>query len=55
MFGTLAGGENQGPGRPEKNWAQCLAEYQGIPSDRRVQGYLLFAVRSRDGVMAEGG
>ena len=21
MFGTLAGGENPGPGRPEKNWA----------------------------------
>ena len=25
MFGTLAGGENPGPGRPERNWAQCLA------------------------------
>ena len=26
MFGTLAGGENPVPGRPEKNWAQCLAD-----------------------------
>ena len=26
MFGTLAGGENPGLGRPEKNWAQCLAD-----------------------------
>ena len=26
MFGTLAGGENPGPGQPEKNWAQCLAD-----------------------------
>ena len=22
MFETMAGGENSGPGRPEKNWAQ---------------------------------
>ena len=26
MFGTIAGGTNPGPGRPEKNWAQCLAD-----------------------------
>ena len=26
MFGTMAGGENPGPGRPEKNWAQCLID-----------------------------
>ena len=26
MFGTLAGGENPGPGQPENNWAQCLAD-----------------------------
>ena len=26
MLGTLAGGENPGPGQPEKNWAQCLAD-----------------------------
>ena len=26
MFGTMAGGENPGLGRPEKNWAQCLAD-----------------------------
>ena len=23
---TMAGGENPGPGRPEKNWAQCLVD-----------------------------
>ena len=26
MFGTMAGGVNPGRGRPEKNWAQCLAD-----------------------------
>ena len=26
MFGTLASGENPGPGRPETNWAQCLVD-----------------------------
>ena len=26
MFGTMAGGESPGPGRPEKNWAQCLVD-----------------------------
>ena len=26
MFRTIAGGENPGPGRPENNWAQCLAD-----------------------------
>ena len=26
MFGTMAGEENPGPDRPEKNWAQCLVE-----------------------------
>ena len=26
MFGTMAGGENPGPSRPEKNWAQCLVD-----------------------------
>ena len=24
VLGTMAGGENPRPGRPEKNWAQCL-------------------------------
>ena len=26
MFGTMAGAENPEPGRPEKNWAQCLVD-----------------------------
>ena len=26
MFGTMAGGENPGPDRQEKNWAQCLVD-----------------------------
>ena len=26
MFGTMVGGKNPGPGRPEKNWAQCLVD-----------------------------
>ena len=26
MFGTMAAGENPGPGRPEKNCAQCLLD-----------------------------
>ena len=27
MFGTMAGGVNPGRGRPEENWAQCLADH----------------------------
>ena len=26
MLGTMAGGENLGPGRPEQNWTQCLVD-----------------------------
>ena len=26
MFGTMAGGDDPGPGRPENNWAQCLVD-----------------------------
>ena len=26
MFGTMACGENPGPGRPENNWVQCLGD-----------------------------
>ena len=29
MFGTMAGGESPGPGRPENNRAQCLADDLG--------------------------
>ena len=27
MFGTMAGGENPGPRRPEKNWVKCLVDH----------------------------
>ena len=30
MFGTMAGGENPGPGRPEKNWAPCLVDERRV-------------------------
>ena len=56
MFGTMAGGENPGPVRPEKNWAQCLVD------DRRVfratEGSTekrLLGVWGRNGAMAHGG
>ena len=26
MLGTMAGGENPGPGRPKNNWDQCLVD-----------------------------
>ena len=26
MVGTMASGENPGPGQPENNWAHCLAD-----------------------------
>ena len=26
MFGTMAGAENPGPGRPENNWPRCQAD-----------------------------
>ena len=75
MFGTMAGGENPGPGRPEKNWAQCLVDdlrvFQAtegstessepprdarkIASHRGIHGKFPSGVRSRDGVMADGG
>ena len=30
MFGTMAGGENPGPGRPKKKWAQCPVDDLGM-------------------------
>ena len=30
MFGTMVGGENPGPARPEMNWARCLADTRVI-------------------------
>ena len=34
--GTMAGGENPGPGRPEKTWAQCLVD--SLRVDRATEG-----------------
>ena len=33
----MAGGENPGPGRPEKNWAQCLVDELRV--FRATEGY----------------
>ena len=49
MFGTMAGGENPAPGRPENNWAQCLAD--GIRVSQANEGStdsspLLFGVET---------
>ena len=35
-FGKMGGGENPGPGRPEKNWAQCLVD--GLRVFRATEG-----------------
>ena len=55
MFGTMAGWENPGPGRPEKNWAQCLVD--GLRVFQATKGStenvpLVFGV---NGAMAHGG
>ena len=46
MFGTIAGGENPGPGRPEQNWAPCLVDDLGVfraieGSTERARWYLV--------------
>ena len=56
MLGTMAGGENPGPGRPEKNWAQRLVD--DLRVFRATEGStesvpLVFGVRN--GAMAHGG
>ena len=56
MFGTMAGEENPGPGRPENNWAQCLADDLGVfqGTERSTKSSpLLFGVETV--VMAEDG
>ena len=56
MFGTMAGVENPGSGRPEQNWAQCLADdLRGFQATYGSTEISPSAVRSRDGGMAEGG
>ena len=56
MFGTMAGGENPGPGRPEKNWAQLSSRrLQGVSSHRGIHEKHPLSVYSRNGAMAHGG
>ena len=38
MFGTMAGGKNPGPGRPEQNWAQCLRIVRDLRVFRANEG-----------------
>ena len=49
MFGTMAGGENPGPGGSENNWAQCLtSQFQFFSSNGAgVHGKLSVAVWRR--------
>ena len=59
----MAGEENPGPGRPETNWARDVQQTTSLMfffqlfvlSLRGVHGNLPSAVRSTNGVMAEGG
>ena len=37
IYETMDGGENPGPGRPERNWAQCLVV--GLRVFRATEGY----------------
>ena len=55
MFGTMAGGENPGPGRPEKNWAQCLADLRVFRATEGCTDSVPFGVWCRNGAMAHGG
>ena len=50
MFGTMAGGENPGPGLPEKDRAQCLVD--DLRVFRATEG---FTESVPLGVMAHGG
>ena len=52
MFGTMAGRENPGRGRPETNWAQFLADgLRGFQATGGSTESSPPAVRSRDVVM----
>ena len=56
IFGTMAGGDNPGPGRPQKNWAQCPSRRpQGVSSHRGIHGKRPLGVWCRNGAMAHGG
>ena len=56
MFGTMAGGENPGPGRPEKNWAQRLVDDLRVfrATEPSTESVPLVTWR-RIGAMAHGG
>ena len=56
MFGTMAGGENPGPGRPEKGLGPMSSRRpQGVSSHRGIHGKRPLGVWRRNGVMAHGG
>ena len=55
MFGTMAGGENLGPGRPRKSWARCPVTTSRRLEQRGIDGNLPFVVQGRYGAMAYGG
>ena len=50
MFGTMAGGENPRPGRPEKNWAQRLVDdlrvFQATEGSTEKSVHLVFGVET---------
>ena len=56
MFGTMADGENPGPGRPEKNWAQCLVDDLRVfrATEGSTESVPLLGVWRRNGAMAHG-
>ena len=56
MFGTMAGGENPGPGRREKNWVQCLVgDPRVLRATEGIHGTRPFRAWRRNGSMAYGG
>ena len=56
MFGTMAGGENPGPDRQEKNWAQCLVDDLSVSrATEGCHGKRPLVVWRRNGSIAHSG